>query len=241
MRIRFGLLTVALGFVLVALPAFADTITLAPTKDSFLRRDIQNINEGANTRLSIRRGGNRFVVSAFDLTDVQTAITGGKTLVSAKLRLFVTANSKNWGKNGRLLNAHMLLADWTEGNGSNAKVSLKENENGNKKSDRVRGTGAGVTWRCATDTDIADNQQDCVTRWNGGSFNTTPTAQVLIRNSTAGYIEFDVTADVQNFLNATFPNFGWLIKKASQAFSGQLWFASRESTTNQPQLVVEVL
>ena len=53
------------------------------------------------------------------------------------------------------------------------------------------------------------------------------------------WVEFDVTQDVQAFLNGTSTNYGWIIKKTVDSESGQVEFASREETgSNAPELVL---
>ena len=113
--------------------------------------------------------------------------------------------------------------DWTEGNG---KYTL----------DRFRGTGAGVTWNCPTDTNIANDNRDCSTRWTGGNFVSTVSVKKTITNGLVGSIEFDVTEDVKAFLAGTSSNYGWIIKKTQEDKSGHLFFASGEATSNQPVL-----
>ena len=76
-------------------------------------------------------------------------------LIEASLVLTVSNAADNWG-DGRLVFAHALSSDWTEGNGWVA---------GNSD----RGTGAGVTWKCASDGDIANHVPDRVEPWTAGS------------------------------------------------------------------------
>ena len=94
----------------------------------------------------------------------------------------------NWGSNGRTVDAHRLLEDWAEGNGKGMEVPGPE---------QTRGTGSGVTWNCAIDTDIENQAADCSTQWNGGNFEATATDQFLMTNGTTGEATWDVTADVQ--------------------------------------------
>jgi len=52
------------------------------------------------------------------------------------------------------------------------------------------------------------------------------------------FIEFDVTADVQAFLDGTATNNGWIIKKGEEALNGSIEFASRETNSNVPKLLL---
>jgi fibronectin-binding autotransporter adhesin len=197
-------------------------VPLSPSKDSFLRQDKSNVNDGANPRLQVRQTDNKRTLIAFDQTDI-TQSSQGKTLQSATLKMFIIENSNSWGSSGRTIELHLLKTDWTEGNG---KYTL----------DRFRGTGPGVTWNCPTDTNIANDNRDCSTRWTGGSFVSAVTVNKLITNGLTGQIDFDVTKDVKAFLAGTTKNFGWVIKKTQEDRSGHVFFASGEAAANQPVL-----
>jgi hypothetical protein len=196
-------------------------IPLSPSKDSFLRQDRSNVNDGANPRLQVRQTDNQRTLIAFDQSQIAQS-SQGKTLQSATLKMFIIENSNSWGS-GRTIDLHLLRTDWTEGNG---KYTL----------DRFRGTGPGVTWNCPTDTNIANDNRDCSSRWTGGSFVSTANVRKTITNGLVGWIEFDVTKDVKAFLAGTNNNFGWIIKKTQEDRSGHVFFSSGEATSNQPVL-----
>lgn len=177
------------------------------TKDSFLRDGSENTNEGANNQLRIQATGNNRVVVAFDLSGISTV-----GLQSATLVLNIEENSDNWGPTGRLVDAHRLLANWTEGNGHT--VGSQPN---------FRGTGEGVTWACAKDTDISNHATDCASQWNGGTFAAATAAGVLHSNGQTGPVSWNVTADVLAGANN-----GWLIKKQNESQTGQVRYYSRE-------------
>jgi hypothetical protein len=195
-------------------------VTIQPNKDSFITKDRGNVNDGANPNLQVRRTDTQRTLIAFNQTDIAQA-SQGKKLQSATLKMFITENSNSWGS-GRTIELHLLRTGWTEGNGT---YTL----NG------FRGTGAGVTWNCPTDTNIANNDRNCSSRWSGGSFVSTITVKKTITNGLTGLIEFDVTKDVKAFLTGS-NNFGWIIKKTQEDKSGHVFFASGEATSNQPVL-----
>jgi hypothetical protein len=198
---------------------------LNTTKDSFLTQGNAKQNEGINPILKIISSDKNRPVIAFDQTSVEIA-AAGETLQSAKLRLYITDNGNNWGPTGRNIAMHSLTQNWEEGNGWNT---------GNN----ISGNGNGVTWNCPVDTDISNNQDDCITQWNGGSFTSIATDTVLITNNMVNqFIEFDVTSDVQAFLDGTQNNFGWIIKKGDEALNGSLDFASKEDFNNHPKLIL---
>lgn len=89
------------------------------------------------------------------------------------------------------------------------------------------------------DSDIANNQANCVSQWNGGTFGAETSAVLITNNMVNQWIEFDVTSDVQAFLNGTANNYGWLIKKTGdESLNGSVEFASREAGTNLPELIL---
>ena len=185
-------------------------VTLLSIRDSFLRNGADDTNEGANERLRIQNAGNNRVVVAFDLTGISTA-----GLQSATLVLTIAENSNNWGASGRLVDAHRLLVDWTEGNGRNDVMV-----NGVSA---FRGSGEGVTWDCGKDTNIFNQSANCSPLWNGGSFAAATAPGVLHTNGLLGQVSWNVTADV-----LAGANFGWTIKKQDESKNGQVRYYSRE-------------
>ncbi len=193
-------------------------IVLTATKDSFIRRNAKTENEGANPVLHLQPNGRNRTLVAFDLSGVST--TG---LTSAAL-VFNVESSSGWGQNGRTVVARRLRADWTEGNGWNM---------GN----HIQGTGAGVTWNCATDLNLAKKRSDCSDPWNGGDFRPATGPAVVHNNGMSGDIAFDVTADV--LAGAAD---GWIIKKVDEDARGEVDYTSREgaggSSALAPRLIL---
>ncbi len=131
-------------------------------------------------------------------------------LHSATLELFVETNGGNWGT-GRTIDAHRLTADWSE---------------------------PGATWSCAVDTVPGNQNDDCATGWNGGTFAGTASASVLQTNSLTGWVGFDVTADVLSQL-AGQAHQGWLVKKRDEGQNGLVEYTSKEGTAGKaPRLVL---
>jgi len=160
---------------------------------------------------------------AFDLSGVSRSSVTKATLV-----LTVAKNLHNWGSQGGLVEVHPLLEDFTEGNGKSLEVPAGE---------QTRGTGAGVTWACATDTNIANLQSDCHrSRWMGGDFGPA-TDSVLHTNSTTGEVSFDVTSDVQAGSSA------WLVKKLQESNAGRVNYYSREgaAAAGKPEFAPKLL
>ena len=185
-------------------------VTFQAVADTYVRKGEANRNFGAEPIVRVREGGQNRSLIQLDPQSLTTALADG-TLVSASLDLHVEKNGGNWGKQGRTVDAHRLTAAWTE---------------------------LGATWNCPADSNTANSQADCAAPWNGGSFAAAPTASVLHTRDLAGWVSFDVTADVAAFATGT-PNHGWLIKKTEEKKSGRVDYDSRQGTAGEgPRLVV---
>jgi hypothetical protein len=97
--------------------------------------------------------------------------------------------------------------------------------------DDTRGSGKGVTWACAIDSNIANQQANCMPLWHGGTFGPATALPVVHRNGLRGEVNWDVTADVQAGAS------GWVIKKTNEGQSGQALYSSKEGTA-PPRLVL---
>lgn len=186
---------------LVAFQAVADT---------YVRKGGANQNQGTEPVVRVQQGGNDRVLVQFDPQSLSATLAGA-TLVSAALELHVEENGRNWGPQGRTVDAHRVTSAWTE---------------------------LGASWNCPVDSNPANSQPDCASQWNGGSFAAAPTASVLHTRDLAGWVSFNVTADVAAFVSGT-PNRGWLIKKTDEKKSGRMDYDSRQGTAREgPRLVV---
>jgi len=216
---------------------------LSSNKDSFLKQGESNTNEGISTMTRVRADGHNRALVSFDQVEILSA-SQYKTLSSATMRLYIEDNGNNWGTEGRTIDIHRLLEDWTEGNGFNDKPSTMILSEFNAL--KVRGDGLGVTWKCSTDSEINNQQSDCDPQWNGASYSQTPTSTVTIFKDnpptgtvkTIGWIEFDVTSDVQTFLSDSEQNYGWIIKKTEEGTAGSVEFSSGQASANMPELVL---
>ena len=208
--------------------AAAETeLTVTAGKDSFLRRGNPDRNEGANPGLRLQASGDNRVVVGFD----QGAIDGFGSVTTATLILTISENADNWGQSSdRTVDAHPLAVDFAEGDGQNAGVPPAQS---------TRGSGPGVTWNCATDAEIANQQTNCNPTWNGGTFGPPTAAPVLHFNGLSGEVSWDVTDDVLAGASA------WLIKKTSESQPGRVSYHSREGADDAgdpdlaPRLILE--
>ncbi|HSX08917.1 MAG TPA: DNRLRE domain-containing protein [Candidatus Saccharimonadales bacterium] len=204
--------------------------TLTPSKDSYIKHSSQNANEGAANILELSYQGKERAIIQFDQSQITAAVAGDPDF-TATLQMTIASNNNKWGSSGRQIDVNRMEQSWTEGNGS-----VQENDS--------RGTGSGVTWDCSTDSNIANTSTNCSgsTAWNmidSGSwpFASTPTATITIANGQSGTVSFDVTSDVQSFLNDTNTNDGWIIKKNNETQTGDVQFGSSNGS-NSPKLII---
>jgi len=191
---------------------YAQTIALPPVADTYLRSGGPNQNQGTDTFLRVQQSGSNRSLVRFDSTAITSAVGSG-SVASARLELYIQANGNNWGSDGRTVDVHRLTANWSE---------------------------PGATWNCGIDTNPANSSADCNPQWAGGQFADEPSDTVLHTNGLAGWISFDVTADVRSFLSGT-ANYGWIVKKTDEGQSGQADYTSREGTADHaPRLVLTV-
>lgn len=181
--------------------------TISGNKDSFLRVSNGNTNEGANPLLRLSGSGPGRPIVSFDLSHIDLA-----GVSSARLVFTVAENAGGWGSTGRSLDAYPLLSSFAEGNGRQV---------GLPPAQATRGTGAGVTFNCATDANVANSKSDCASEWNGGAIGA-KSSSVNHTNQTLGDVGFDVTADVIAGRSA------WLVRKTNEGLTGRVDYFSRE-------------
>jgi hypothetical protein len=180
--------------------------------DTYLKEGQPNKNQGTEGILRIRQSGQNRSLVQFDQNAISSFV-GTRLVTSATLRVYISLNSSNWGASGRDVGAHRLTSNWTE---------------------------LGATWNCPDDTNTGNNVPDGV-QWemNNASlwpFVSTASDIVVHTNGLVGWIEFDVTADVQGFLSGN-PNYGWLIKKTNEGQSGSVEYSSKDGA-NPPELII---
>ena len=202
--------------------AICGLLTNAAVLDTYVKSGSANQNQGDEPALRVRQDGKNRALLAFEPTAINNALAGG-ALLSATLELSIIDNGNNWGSAGRTLDLHRLTQAWTEN---------------------------GATWNCAIDSNPANSSADCSgpTDWQMGGagpnpWDAAPTSTILIANQQVGRVTFDVTADLQKFLDESSPNYGqnygWLLKKTEEGQSGHIEFGSKESTS-PPRLILEL-
>jgi hypothetical protein len=203
-----------LGPCILALvgPLTAQTISLEAAGDTYLKSGSPNKSQGGEGALRVQSSGHNRSLVRFDQAAIAAAVAGG-SLASASLELFIQDNADNWGADGRTVDVHRLSVAWTE---------------------------TGVTWNCPVDANSGNSSPDCAVQWNGGSFEEEPSDTLLHTNGLVGWVSFDVTGDVQGFLEGA-ANYGWLVKKTEEGQNGRVDYTSRQGAAGQaPRLVLVV-
>ncbi|MBK7877083.1 MAG: DNRLRE domain-containing protein [Planctomycetes bacterium] len=214
-RAAFTLLT------LLAAPAAAGTITLAPVQDSTLHSENGNLANGAGDFFftgETALGAKRRALIRFD---VSSALPAGSTIVSASLVL----NMSQTAAGPVDVALHRVLASWGEG-----------------ASDPTGQEGAGAA---ALVGDSTWTQRFFpATPWTtpGGDFAAAPSAVHSVDQGPGDtWSSLQMANDVQSWLNAPATNFGWtLIGDETQLITAKR-FDSRTHPTlaNRPQLVID--
>ena len=194
---------------------FSSETTLTSSQDSFIRSSSPNKNEGANPTLRVQKQGQKRSVIGFQLPQAS-----GTSLTKATLTLTMAQPTKNMGSQGHLVNVHRLMESFLEGNGKRIGIP---------KSEKTNGTGQGVTWSCATDSDISNTNTDCSVQWIGGDVVTGPASDSTLHTTgMSGGISWDVTIDVRDALNEGNGTISWLLKLADENQGGKVIYHSKE-------------
>ena len=214
--------------------------------DSVLVKNQKNHNFGTDPALGLDK--KRRIVVGIDLDGVDL-----RNLVSAKLVLSVEPGSTcGWDRVDGAVNIHRLREDFTEGKGAAGSTRTDDDvqhgcpardddgdsgDEGSSDDDsssgdrRPNGSGPGVTWNCATDSEIANRKTDCDVKWKGGNFAPQATGSVLHTDGLVGQVAWDVTSDVESGVNA------WLLQTTKHG--GNVSYYSREgaATLADPALL----
>jgi hypothetical protein len=200
------------AFLTYIAPPPPTSSTFLSIGDTYLKEGQPNKNQGTEGILRIRQSGQNRSLVQFDQNAISSFV-GTRSVTSATLRVYISLNSNNWGASGRDVGVHRLTSSWTE---------------------------LGATWNCPDDTNTGNNSPDGV-QWEMNNvslwpFVSTASDIVVHTNGLVGWIEFDVTADVQGFLSGN-PNYGWLIKKTNEGQSGSVEYSSKDGA-NPPELII---
>lgn len=196
------------------------TDSLITDRDSFIsgKWHKRNRNKGGKSSLVVRKKGQKRTVIGFDIDGISKAGLEKVTLV-----LTIKGHARYWGHSGGMVNVHSLSQSFTEGNGKY----------------RSRGNGAGVTWNCATDTNISNRRANCDQYWGGGSNEASysPTDAIKHHHGMTGEVRFDVTPDVLDMLDQEKNTVQWLVRKAKEYRYGRVKYYSKEGADKAGDLM----
>lgn len=138
-----------------------------------------------------------------------SGIAAGAKIVSATVRVYVSGVAS---PRATTLYLHQATDYWVEGSRAGS------------------GTADGATW----------NRRDATNNWtagNGGSYGATPVASKTINAVfSSGWVEFDVTALAQQWIDGASVNQGVLLRSATSAV---YTLHSRTAAGNRPELVIQ--
>ena len=224
---QFSRFCAVLGFtaLLIAPPAWADSVTLNPSKDNSLYQDATGqLSNGAGEFLFAGRTaqGSNFLRRALLAFDVAGNVPAGSLIRSAELTLTVS-NSISGGVNMEL---RTVSADWGEG-ASNASSM---------------GGGGGAQAQTGDATWLHTFFSTSFWTTAGGDFAGTASATTSVAGTgdyTWGSTD-PMVADVQSWLDAPASNFGWIVIGAEGTSGSAKRFNSRENADSMtvPRLAI---
>ncbi len=198
------------------------------SKDAFIRNGDKQRNEGANPILYLQKGGGMNVLTEFNISSIYV-----KNITEAYLVFNIEKSGDNFGT-ARNIVVHRLLTTFAEGNGWKIDMSPP-----------ISGTGSGVTWTCAIDTDISNNKENCASAWNGGKYASSSVANYWHTNNMAGEVKYNITLDIKNLASTT-KSVGYILFKEGTSNSGNLTYYSKEGAqlmddmSLAPKLVIKL-
>lgn len=202
-----------------SLTVVPSTSVVIASGDTYLKGGTPNKNQGTELILRVQDSGNNRVLVAFSTSDISAAVGAG-SIVSARIQLTISDNGNNWGTSGRAISLHRLTTQWSE---------------------------LGATWNCAADANPSNSVPDCsgAAAWAmSGSqarpWDSTASDTAIIQSHQSGTVSFDVTSDIASIANGSRANFGWIVKKTEEGAAGRVDFASRETGSDGPQLILVV-
>ncbi len=213
------------GLMVTALSQAQTTITVSATQDNTIYGETTNNSNGAGQHFTagVTQGGSiRRGLLRFDLA----AVPAGATITDVSLRLVVDRTVT--GTQNMFL--QRLLQAWGEG------------------ASEALGTASGIgitaavndaTWACS----FANGSGGCNTAWStaGGSFTATPSATTAVTGVGAyTWTGSQAISDVQQWVNNSSSNFGWVIRPDEAASGSAKRFVSRTNVTvaDRPALTI---
>ncbi len=204
-------------------------IVLTPTKDNTILNPDGTLSNGQGPQLFVGRTNNNVtdgtVVRGLLAFDIANNIPAGATIDSVSLRLNV---SKAGSDDARTIKLFKLSADWGEG------ASLDN-------------PGGGQIWADAQTNDATWSHRFFnSTTWAtmGGDFIATPSSTQTVEGT--GVYTWETTsqmvADVQNWLDDSASNYGWIIKMDDETTlktAKQIDSVQNATAANRPMLIID--
>ncbi|MEL6141956.1 MAG: DNRLRE domain-containing protein, partial [Bacteroidota bacterium] len=194
--------------------------SIFPSKDNSIYGNVDQSN-GAGTNLfagTIANAVPRRALLAFDLSSIPQGA------IITEVRLNFNVNQVGSQSVTTTFNLHRLTSDWGEAG------SVGGGQGGTPQ------TG-DATWFCNF-----FGAGSCQTSWTtaGGDFLSLVSGSLTMTGTGPKTFQStpNLVADVQAWLDGTFPNFGWILKSDEVQQRQARRINSRESSSNQPELVV---
>ncbi|HEY1099252.1 MAG TPA: DUF4215 domain-containing protein [Myxococcota bacterium] len=204
---------IALSVPGVTRQGLTTTTTLTSVADTHVRRNSPYSAYGSEGLLRVGTADRRKSFVRFDAAAIATALAG-QQVVSAHLELFL-GNAVASFPVGQAVVAQPLSQAFVE---------------------------ARATYSCADDTAPTNWANNCTTAnlWNLETspfpWRSTGIPRPLT-NGTTGVVRFDVTADLVDVANGTYPHHGWIVLRTMDTVGGEANFRSREDVSG-PRLVL---
>ena len=213
----------ALLFVLLALSqfSFADTThEVIPVADTYVTSEAENRNFGSESLLDLKTYYAGTRLLLKFDKNQIKALLNNKDLVSARLELPI---QNHYVKIEGQIGLFKMNVDWNE---------------------------SGATWKCPSDTDISNYNQDCTTPWLMWShdpnntipypYDLSPFAIGIINADQAVPVGFNIEGYVNDLVSGNIANnYGFAVYKISTNINDPLAFYSRESDVG-PKIVLTV-
>jgi len=198
----------------------AASLVVAPSKDNTIYSENVTYSNGKGVNFFAGDSGAsapRRALVAFDLSAIPT----GATIDSVSLQLTATNVSSS---TPQTVSLYRLTSDWGEGT-SNA---------GSPGGGGTPAIGSDATWQDAFNGGLGWTTE-------GGDFVASSSASTSVAGgggtaytwSSAGLV-----ADVQAWVDGTSSNYGWIVIGNESGASTAKGFASKDATSNQPQLTI---
>ncbi len=217
-----GALAVAAALAVLAAPAFAASVTLAPVLDNSLYEESGDLSNGAGAHLFSGRTRGTFARRALLAFDVAAAVPAGATIDAVTLTLTVTNAAGGPREHG----LHRVLASWGQA-GSDA---------GDPGGTGTAAREGDATWTYRFWPDSA---------WSAAGGDLAGSASATTTVDATGPVTWASTpalvADVQAWLDDPSANFGWAVvgDEADSGTAKRFSSAENPDEASRPALVIE--